>query len=138
MVRAKDIMTTDVVWVKQETPIYEAADILLRNDVTGMPVVADDMTLVGVITEKDLLRLFYGDEDAGEKVVRDFMTRPAVYYKEDESWKTICEFMLVNYFRRIPVISKKGQLVGIISRPDVLKYLLQLRCPDLARAEASR
>jgi CBS domain-containing protein len=102
-------------------------EVLLKNEITGMPVVEDDMTLSGVITEKDCLRLFYADEDEKNKTVEYFMTRPAVYYKEDDSLQTICDFMMINYFRRVPVISKQGKVVGIVSRPDVLNHILKLR-----------
>ncbi|UCG56644.1 MAG: CBS domain-containing protein [Phycisphaerales bacterium] len=132
MIKAKHIMTTDVVSVTKETPVYEAGELLVKNDITGMPVVDEDMTLVGVISEKDLLRLFYADEDQKKKPVDAFMTQPAVYYREDDSLKTIIDFMLINYFRRVPVTSKDGKLVGIISRPDVLEHLLQLRRSELS------
>lgn len=132
MVKARDIMTTDVVWVKRQTPIYEAIELLRKNDITGMPVVKDDMTLVGVITEKDIIRLFYADEDEKNKTVGYFMTRPAVSYRENESLQSICDFMMINYFRRVPVVSTKGKLVGIVSRPDVLNYILQLRYAETA------
>jgi len=126
-------MTKDVISVKRETPIYQAVEVLLKNEITGMPVVEDDMTLSGVITEKDCLRLFYADEDEKNKTVEYFMTRPAVYYKEDDSLQTICDFMMINYFRRVPVISKEGKVVGIVSRPDVLNHILKLRRDEIAR-----
>jgi len=133
MLKVKNIMTKDVISVKRVTPIYQAVEILLKNEITGMPVVEDDMTLSGVITEKDCLRLFYADEDEKNKTVEYFMTRPAVYYKEDDSLQTICDFMMINYFRRVPVISKEGIVVGIISRPDVLNHILKLRRDEIAR-----
>ena len=125
MLKVKDVMTKDVVSVKRRTLIYEAVETLLENEITGMPIVEDDMTLVGVITEKDCLRLFYADEDEKNKTVEYFMTRPAVYYKEDDALQTICDFMMINYFRRVPVISKEGMVVGIVSRPDVLRHILK-------------
>ena len=127
MLKVEDIMTKEVIFVKQETPIYEAMKVLRKNDITGMPVVDEDMTLVGVITEKDVLRLFCGDEDDKNKTVGFFMTRPAVSYREDESLQSVCDFMMVNYFRRVPVLSKKGKLVGIISRPDIIDYIIEQR-----------
>jgi CBS domain-containing protein len=126
MLKAKDIMTTDVISTTKETPIYEAMELLINNEITGMPVVDDGMGLLGVITEKDCLRLFYGDEYEN-KTVRDFMTQPAVHYDENDSLQTICDFMMINYFRRIPVTDKKGKVVGILSRPDVIKYILDQR-----------
>jgi len=134
MLKVKDIMTKNVVSVKRKTPIYEAVGVLLENEITGMPVIEDDMTLVGVITEKDCLKLFYANEDEKNKTVEYFMTRPAVYYKEDDSLQTICDFMMINYFRRVPVISKEGIVVGIISRPDLLRYILQQRRDEIARS----
>ncbi len=134
MLKAKEIMTTDVISVKRETPIYEAMELLINNEITGMPVVDDDMTLVGVISEKDCLRLFYADEEEKNKTVQHFMSQPAVHYKENDSLKTVCDFMMINYFRRVPVTSKNGKLVGILSRPDVIKHIIQQRREETVRA----
>lgn len=127
MPEIKDVMTKDVISVKKETPIYEAMELMRKNDITGMPVIKDDMTLVGVITEKDVLRLFYAEEDEKNQTVDFFMTRPAVSYRENESLRSVCDFMMINYFRRVPVVSKRGKLVGIISRPDIIDYILKQR-----------
>ena len=81
MLNVENIMTKEVITVKQETPIYEAMEVMRKNDITGMPVIDDDMTLVGVITEKDVLRLFCSDEDDKNKTVDFFMTRPAFSYR---------------------------------------------------------
>ena len=101
--------------------------LLRKNDITGMPVIEDDMTLVGVITEKDVLELFYAEGDDQNKTVDFFMTRPAVSFAEDESLESVCDFLMVKYFRRVPVVSTKGKLVGIISRPDIIDYILLRR-----------
>lgn len=134
MLKAKDIMTTNVVSVTKDTPIYEAMELLIENEITGMPVVDEEMNLIGVITEKDCLRLFYGDEEEKNKTVRHFMTQPAVHYNENDRLRTICDFMMINYFRRIPVTTKKGKVVGILSRPDVIKYILEQRPVEKAHA----
>ncbi|NIP24910.1 MAG: CBS domain-containing protein, partial [Phycisphaerae bacterium] len=85
MLKAKEIMTTNVVSVTKDTPIYEAMELLIKHEITGMPVVDDDMTLVGVISEKDCLRLFYADEEEKNQTVQHFMTQPAVHYHENDS-----------------------------------------------------
>ena len=127
MLKVKDVMTKNVVSVKKETPIYEAMEIMRKEDITGMPVIEDDMTLVGVITEKDIIRLFYANEEEKNETVGFFMTRPAVSYRENENLQSVCDFMMINYFRRVPVVSKQGKLVGIISRPDIIDYILEQR-----------
>jgi len=129
MLKAKDIMTENVVSVKKDTPIYEALDLLVKYNITGIPVVREDMILVGVLSEKDVLRLFYAHEDEEEGTVNDFMTQPAVHFDEKESLLDICDCLTNNYFRRVPVTSE-GKLVGIISRTDIINYILQLRCKD--------
>jgi CBS domain-containing protein len=127
MLKVKDVMTKDVVSVKKDTPIYDAMEIMRKEDITGMPVIEDDMTLVGVITEKDVIRLFYANEEEKNETVGFFMTRPAVSYRENENLRSVCDFMMINYFRRVPVVSKQGKLVGIISRPDIIDYILEQR-----------
>ena len=126
MLKAKDIMVKRVIAVKKETPIYEAMELMAKHDISGMPVVKDDKTLVGILSEKDVLTLFYAPEDEEEKTIDDFMTQPALYFDEDESLLDVCDFLMKNIFRRVPVTSK-GKLVDIISVKDVLEYILQLK-----------
>ncbi len=132
MLKAKDIMTKNVISVKKDTPIFEALEIIAANNVTGIPVVREDMILVGVLSEKDALRLAYSQVDDQEKTVDDFMTQPAIHFDENENFLDICDCLITNHFRRIPVTSQ-GKLVGIISRRDIVNYiLLQKRKADIA------
>jgi len=126
MLRAKDIMTEDIISVRKDTPVYEAVELMAKHGISGMPVVEDDMTLVGILSEKDVIILLYGKEDDENKTVNDFMTQPAVYFDENESLLDICDFLRKNIFRRVPITSKE-KLVGIISIKDLLEYILELR-----------
>jgi len=90
-----------------------------------MPVVEEDMTLVGIVTEKDLLELLNGPQGAKGKTIEEFMTQPAVHFEADESLKEILKCLLDVTFRRVPV-TKEGKVVGIVSRPDVIRCILQL------------
>jgi CBS domain-containing protein len=115
----------NIISVKKNTPIFEAVEHIVKKGISGMPVVDDDMTLIGIVSEKDLLRLF-SESDAENKTVGDFMTQPAVHFDEDESLVYIYDFLQRNIFRRVPITSN-GKLVGIISIRDALKYILELR-----------
>lgn len=126
MLRAKEIMTRKTISVKPNTPIYEALQLAVKHGISGMPVVKDDMTLTAILSEKDLIKLFYDQKDAQNKTVSDFMTQPAVHFEEDESLVDICDFLIKNIFRRVPITSN-GKLVGIISIRDILAYILELR-----------
>lgn len=130
MLKAKDIMRADVVNVKKDTPIYEAIELLKDNHITGIPVVEEDMTLVGILSEKDVLSLLfyaYGDEE--QKVVGDFMTQPPIYFDGEESLLNVCDCLIANGFRRVPITSN-GRLVGVISRADLIDCILHLRAAD--------
>jgi CBS domain-containing protein len=126
MLRARDIMIKNVVSVKKDTPIYEAVKLLVEHNISGLPVVEDDMTLTGILSEKDVVDLFYQNEKAENEIVNDYMTEPAVHFEENSALVNICEFLNKNIFRRVPVTSD-GKLVGIISVKDVLNSVLQLR-----------
>lgn len=133
----KDIMTRDVITVKTDTPIYEALELIANHDVSGLPVVEDDMTLIGVLSEKDVISLLHDQEEDEEKTVGDFMTQPALYFDEDENLMDICDFLKKNVFRRVPITSK-GKLVGVISIRDVIEFILRLRGKIPASAYASK
>jgi CBS domain-containing protein len=126
MAKAKDIMTVPPVSVKKDTPMYEAAQLLSINDITGVPVVDDDMTLVGVITEKDILDLFDVLQYAEDRTVNSSMSREVVSFDVEDKLSNICHCLKTSDFRRIPVTSQ-GKLVGIISRRDLILYMLRQR-----------
>jgi CBS domain-containing protein len=124
MIKAKDIMTEETISVKEDTPILEAVELMVKHDISGMPVVEDDLTLVGVLSEKDVIELFYNNAEDEKKTVGDFMTQPPIYFDADDSLKDVCDFLVKNIFRRVPITSK-GKLVGIISVRDVLETVLE-------------
>ena len=128
MLKAKDIMTENIISVREDTPIYEAVELVVKYGVSGMPVVTDDIALVGIVSEKDLIKLFYGKEGENNRV-GDFMTQPAVHFDVDESLLDVCDFLMKNIFRRVPITSR-DKLAGIISIKDVLGYILELKRED--------
>jgi CBS domain-containing protein len=107
MLRARDIMTEEVICVG------------------SIPVVEDDMTLIGILSEQDVLRLFNTFEEEKDRTVNDFMTQPAVHFEEDERLLDVCYCLRDNSIRRVPVTSD-GKVVGVISRSDIIKCILQL------------
>ncbi|MEN6386800.1 MAG: CBS domain-containing protein [Phycisphaerales bacterium] len=125
MFKAKTIMSTKLIYVKRQTEVYDAIRTLVENNITGLPVVNDDMTIAGIITEKDVLRLLYETENKSEKV-EDFMTKGVVSFNEEDSLIDIAECLIKNSFRRV-LITSGGKLVGIISRKDIIAYILKLR-----------
>jgi len=125
MFKAKSIMSTKLISVKRQMDIYDAIKILADNNITGMPVVNDDMSIAGIITEKDVLGLLYDNAAKGGKV-EDYMTKGVVSFNINDNLIDIAECLIKNSFRRVP-ITDGGKLVGIISRKDLIAYILKLR-----------
>lgn len=130
MFKAKDVMKTNLITVDRRTGIHEAIRILVENNITGLPVVNDDMSLAGIISEKDVLGLLYNIEDKPGNV-EDFMTEEVVCFDQEDSLIDITESFIGSNFRRVPIL-EEGKLVGIISRKDIIAYILKLRHRDKA------
>jgi CBS domain-containing protein len=125
MLQTKNIMTKGAVCVRKDTPITEAIQIMVNNGITGVPVVEEDMSLVGILSEQDILRLLQTYEQERNRTAGEFMTQPAVSFEEDENLLDICYCLRDCSIRRVPITSD-GKVTGIISRADVLRYILHL------------
>jgi CBS domain-containing protein len=114
---AKDIMTTRVVTVKPSTPIADAARLLVRRKISGVPVVdeKDKTKVVGILTEADLLAA-----PSGAKTVAEVMRKRVISVAPDTSVDDIAATLVKRKIKRMPVLDS-GKLVGIVSRIDVLR-----------------
>ena len=133
MLIAKDIMTSQVICIHKDTPVFKAINLMVTNSITGIPIIENDSTLVGILSEQDVLRLFHNYEKEKSKTVSDFMTQPAIHFEEDESVQDICSCMIQNSIRRVPITSS-GRVVGVISRSDILKQIMNLQENGFAEA----
>ena len=133
LLEAKDIMTRNVLCITQDTPVVDAIRLLVKNHITGVPVVEDDKTLLGILSEQDVLRLFHTYDDEKNRTVYDFMTHPAVHFEENEPLLDVCFCLRDNSIRRVPVTSN-GKVVGVISRADILKCIVELCNNDAVEA----
>ena len=126
MLKAKDIMTKNVICVKKDTPIYQCLELMAKHKISDIPVVEDDISLVGVISDKDVLHLYRADKEQEEKTVNDFMTQPAIYFDENKNLLDICNFSAKYIFRRVSITSK-GKLVGNIDRVDIIAHVVKAK-----------
>ena len=130
----KDVMTTEVVAVRRETTFKEMAAVLRRYRVSALPVVDDAGRVIGVVSEADLLaKEALADPGVAAELLRhqdirkaqgltagDLMTRPAVTAAPGDPVEQAARMMHFMRVKRLPVIDSGGQLVGIVSRSDVL------------------
>ena len=125
MFKASTAMTRNPIAVGRETCVYEAISIMVDKHVTGLPVVNADGTVAGVISEKDVLKLLYNANDQ-DTTVEHFMTESVVTFDEDDSLIDIVECLIANSFRRV-FITSDGRISGVVSRRDIIRYILNLR-----------
>ena len=126
MLTAKHIMNKDVIKVTKDTPIFQSMELIVKHRITGIPVVENDMSVVGMISEKDLLHLFHNQQDLEEKTVDDFMTQPVMSFDENENMLDVCNLLAKQIFRRV-LITSEGKLVGIISRADIIEHIVKTK-----------
>jgi len=125
MFEAKTVMTKEVITVQPDTPVVEAVRLLVKFGISGLPVVDDNKNLVGLLSEKDALQLLQASEPA--LAVSDYMTKNVVHFDENDSLIEICNCLIEKPFRRVPITSGGKKLVGVISRRDIMKKILEIR-----------
>ncbi len=120
---AGDVMTRGLLTVGPETHIDRVMETLTRWNVTGLPVVDHPLRLIGVVSEKDVLGIFCRP-DVGFTSVCELMTTEVVSFEEDTPLFDICTCLARSDFRSVPILNH-GSLTGVISRRDLIIYLLR-------------
>ena len=122
----RDIMARDLVTFTPETLIHRAIQILLTQRISGAPVVAENGTLVGMLSKKDCLKVVLSSsyhQDWGGTVA-DFMSTEIETIEGDLDLVGAARHFLGSHYRRFPII-EDGRLVGQVSRADLLKALIE-------------
>ncbi len=145
--KAKDIMTTDVLTVSAERPVKEIAKLFSDRKIGGAPVVEEGGKVIGIVTDGDLImqdvkihfptyvHLLDGfiilgsykrfEEQLRKAVgakVKDVMTEDVISVEEDASIEDVATLMVERNVSRVPVL-REGKLVGLITRGDVVKAI---------------
>lgn len=148
--RARDVMTEEVVCIGTKDSVFDAAELLLGARVSAAPVVSDKGAVVGIVSEADLIRRAEIDTAAKKswlarlmesetssahdfvaahaRRIADVMTKEVVTAGEDAPLRELVELMERHKVKCIPIV-REGILVGIVSRSDLLCALLS-REPD--------
>ena len=126
MFSVKSVMTTDVVSVQRNTPVYEALEKLSLHRVSGLPVVDEDMNVVGILSEKDVLKILIDQNANLKESVENYMSTEVISFKEDDSATDVCKFFIKSHIRRVPIV-RDNKLVGIISRRDIVNLILDAK-----------
>lgn len=149
--RVTDVMSTDVVTVSKTMPYKQVAQLLAAYDLTSVPVVSGGGRILGMVSEADLLlrqerafgramaglprrsRRQRGQAEALTAV--ELMSSPAITIHPDAPLGAAARLMNGHHIRRLPVVDSAGQLLGVVSRQQLLSVFLR---PDTEIAEEIR
>lgn len=132
MLIAREIMTEDIVTITPDSSVKDAIDLLLLQEISGLPVTDQDGHLVGVITEFALLAIAY-DPTIQHDTVAQHMTTNVLTVDADDPVHKVADLCIVHRVRRVPVMLN-GRLAGLIARRDVLKAMHEQETPRSDRS----
>ena len=147
--QAQDVMVTPVITAGERATVREVAKLLLERHISGVPVVDDAGKLVGIVTESDLMhraearterhRPWWLEALVGESTmaadyvkshagkVEDIMTRRVIAATPETPLHEIAAILEKHHIKRVPIVSRGGDLVGIVSRANLLQAVAAAR-----------
>jgi len=123
---ARDLMSTEIVTIRDDATVAALCDVLQAAHVNGVPVLNDVGELVGIVTEEDVLYGTMGASPGQGSVVlvRDIMTSPAVCATEDTDVVELCRLMWGMRIHRIPILVG-GRITGIVAALDLVRAVAE-------------
>jgi len=124
----RDVMETNFVSIRKDMDIYEAIQLIISKGLMGAPVVENNK-LIGVFSEKDCFRVlsnwtFQMSNETGG-TVENYMTSDVLTVDASTSLSSVVSKFLSHFYRGLPVVDN-GELVGLISRRDILKTMMKI------------
>ncbi len=121
---AGDIMTQPAVAASRTTTARDIAIQMFLGGLSGMPVTERDGTIVGLVTEFDIIRAVQAGKPVATTVAEAIMTRDVVTVDVATPLEEVVDVLEKERFLRVPV-TESGHLVGVVSRADVLRWLVE-------------
>ena len=146
---AKDIMTEDVITISKDASIDQLSELLVKNKISGVPVLDENKKLVGIVTEADIIikdsdlqfpryfklldAIIYLDslnkfrnnlkKHLAVKV-EEIMTTKVRTVSPDTSLSEVANIMLDRRINRLPVLDQNGRITGIVTRADIVRSMI--------------
>jgi len=143
---AKDIMTKKIITISKDATLAELAKLLIKNKISGVPIVDEKEELVGIVTEADLIikesnlpfplsfsfaflesyeSYTKSTKEYLETRVEEVMSINVKTAREDMPISKVVNIMVNNNINRLPVLNNDGKLTGIITRADIIKSIIK-------------
>ncbi len=121
MTTIREIMQSETIVVQPEDSVHHALELLIEHNISGLPVTDASGRIVGVLSEKDVLKVFYEPE---ADTVSAVMTKDPTTISVDAPLVEVFDCLMANDFRRV-LIHDQQRLVGLVSRSDLMPPILQ-------------
>jgi CBS domain-containing protein len=126
MFKASDVAKKMVITVRPDTPIYDAMRLLANRNLTVLPVVDADLNLVGVLSERDVLRLLHEMVDRTGQTVADCMSTEIASLDVNANLIDLCDQLIDSSARAIP-LTEDGKLCAMANRSDLIQGILRVK-----------
>jgi CBS domain-containing protein len=114
---------TRVTTIRPQQSLKDAIELLVQHNIGALVVMDTGDKVVGIISERDLIRAFARGEDVAAQSVSNVMTRNVIVASPQDDLESVMQTMTVKRFRHLPVLDQ-GKLVGIVSIGDMVKAQL--------------
>lgn len=121
---ASEIMTRPVISAKEQASARDVALQMISGVFSGMPVTNEEGKVVGIVTELDIIKAVKNGKELVRTTAGDIMTPDPVTAREDATIEELIGIMEEFHIIRLPIV-KDGKLVGVVSRGDVLRSLIE-------------
>jgi CBS domain-containing protein len=118
MMKVKDVMTRNCIYVSPDTTIAEAAEIMKDQDIGFIPIAEDDK-MIGMVTDRDIVIRAVAKKASPDTDVKSVMSPHTYYCYEDQEAEEACANMADIKVRRLPVVNRDKRLVGVVSLGDI-------------------
>lgn len=121
-VRVSDIMSRKVLILREDSTLEDAVSEMLEKDVGSAIIIDNNGRCIGIITERDFLRLFKEKVDPSYHV-KEYMSRNPITVREDASVNEAKNIMISHKIRHLPVIDYTGHVIGVLSYRDIFERI---------------
>jgi len=126
MFKANDVARKMVITTRPDTPIYDAIRLMANRNLAALLVVDAELNLVGVLSERDALKLLYETADRADRTVADYMSRQTDSLDVNATLIDLCD-RLTDPDARVMPLTENGKLAAVASRSDLIQGILRVK-----------
>ncbi len=124
------IMTKNVLTLSPDDNLADAREIMIKNKIHHLPVVNKTGKLVGIITSWDMVKREIGPDELKKIRVEDAMTKNMATLEADQHLGAVAELLLEHLFHAVPIVNEVGNLIGIVTTTDIIRYTYNKEYPE--------